>query len=75
MTGKMDHMLAGAAAGFQDVARFAGEERFQYGPNRLMVAMERRSIETAIGLDPAAILSEFHHKLRHATLPVHRRLN
>jgi hypothetical protein len=37
--------------------------------------VECRGIETAIGLDPPAILSEFHDKLRHAALPVHGWLN
>src|SRR5665213_2122552 len=72
---KVDHVLAGAAAGLQDVAGFAGEELLQFSPDRLMVAVECRGIETAIRLDPLAIFSEFHDKLRHVALPVHGWLN
>jgi hypothetical protein len=65
----MDHMLARAAADLQHLAGFAGEEFLQYRPDRLMVAVKGGGIEPAVGLDPPAIFTEFHDKLRHVTLP------
>ena len=61
-------MLAGAAAGLQHVAGFAGEELLQHRPDRRMVAVERRRIEPAVGLDRPAILAEFHDIFRHRAL-------
>ena len=69
MAGEIDHMLAGAAAGLDHVAGFAGKERLQAPPDRLMVAVKRRRVETAIGLDRPAVLAEFHHIFRHEALP------
>jgi hypothetical protein len=34
-----------------------------------MIAMKRRGIEPAVGLDPPAVFTEFHDKLRHVILP------
>ena len=65
---KMHDVLAGAAADLDHVAGFAGEELLQHRPDRLMVAMERRRIEPAVGLDPPAILAELHYKFRHRCL-------
>ena len=65
MAGEIDHMLAGAAAGLDHVAGFAGEKSLQHRPDRLMVAVKRRRIETAVGLDRPAILAEFHDILSH----------
>jgi hypothetical protein len=65
----MDHVLAGAAAGLKHVTGSAGQELLQHRPYRLMVAVKRRGVEPAIRLDPPAIFTEFHDKLRHVTLP------
>ena len=70
MAGKVHYVLAGAAAGLQDVAGSTGEEFFQYRPDRHMVAMERRRIEPAVGLDRPAILAKLNHKLGHRHSPV-----
>jgi hypothetical protein len=66
--GEMHHMLAGAAAGLQHLAGFAGEECLQHVPDRRMVTVERRRIEPAVGFDRPAILAELHHKLSHLNL-------
>ena len=50
------------------VAGFAGEEFLQHRPDRLMVAVERRRIEPAVGFDRPAILAEFHHIFSHVSL-------
>ena len=65
----MDHMLAGAAAGLDHVAGFAGKKLLQYRPDRLMVAVKRRRVETAVRLDRPAVLAEFHDKFSHGVLP------
>src|SRR5450759_3954899 len=62
---EIDHMLAGTAAGLDHVAGFAGKEFFQHRPDRPMVAVERRRVETAVGFDRPAILAEFHDIFRH----------
>ena len=61
-------MLAGAAAGFDHVAGFAIEEFLQDRPDRLMIAVKRRRIETAVRFNRLAVLAEFHNVLSH--LPV-----
>src|SRR5437879_73684 len=66
--GEIDHMLAGAAAGLQDVAGFTGEEWLQHRPDRLMVAVERRRVKATVGLDRPAVLAEFHDIFSHETL-------
>ncbi len=68
--GKIDHMLAGAAAGLDHVTGFAGKELLQHRPDRLMVAMKRRRVEAAVGFDRPAVLAEFHDIFRHGILPV-----
>ena len=45
----MHHMLPGAAAGLQHVARFAVKEPLQHGPDRRMVAVESGRVEPAVG--------------------------
>ncbi|MEY9509865.1 hypothetical protein ABIF16_000596 [Bradyrhizobium elkanii] len=70
LTGEIDDMLAGAAAGFQHVAGLAGEVVLQDGPDRLMVAMVRRRIEPTVRLDRLAVLAELHHEFRHRASPV-----
>ena len=55
----MHHMLAGAAAGLQHVAGFAGEEFPQDRPDRRVVAVERRRVEPAIGFNRLAGTGEF----------------
>jgi hypothetical protein len=72
MAGEMNHVLAGAAAGLDHVACFAGKKLPQYSPDHLMITVKRRSIETAVGLNPSAIPAELHDKLRHAVLPITR---
>ena len=62
-------MLAGAAAGLDHVAGFPGEELLQHGPDRLMVAVECRRVEPAVGFDRPAILAEFNDIFSHARLP------
>jgi hypothetical protein len=69
MAGEIDHMLAGAAADLNHIAGFPGEELPQHGPDRLMVAMECRRVEPAIGFDWPAILAEFNDIFSHARLP------
>ena len=64
----MHHVLAGAAAGLDHVAGFACKKWLQHRPDRLMVAMKRRGIETAVGFDRPAILAELHDKLSHRIL-------
>src|SRR5450432_2814282 len=59
MAGEIDHMLAGAAAGLDRVAGFAGEEFFQHRPDRQMVAVKRRGVEPAVGFDRPPVLAEF----------------
>ncbi len=66
--GEGDDMLAGAAAGLQDVTGPAGEGFLQDRPDRLVVAVERRRIEPAVRLDRPAILAEFDDIFRHETL-------
>ncbi len=68
MAGEIDHMLAGAAAGLDHVAGFAGQEFFQHRPDRLMIAMERRRVETAVGFDRPSVLAEFHDIVSHVRL-------
>ena len=63
-------MLAGAAAGLDHVTGFAGKELLQHRPDRLMVAVKRRGVETAVGFDRPAVLAEFHDIFRHGILPV-----
>src|SRR3981189_1373259 len=68
---EVDHMLAGAAAGLDHIAGFAGKEPLQHGADRLMVAVKRGRVETAVGLDWLAILAEFHDIFSHdALLPL-----
>src|ERR1700680_2703205 len=67
--GEIDPMLAGATAGLDHVAGFAGQELLQHRPDRLMVAVERRRVETAVGFDRPAVLAKFHHILSHDSLP------
>ena len=65
--GEIDGMLPGAAAGFDYVAGFAIEEFFQDRPDRLVIAVKRRRIETTIGFDRPAILTEFNNSIgRHS---------
>src|SRR5437879_3098129 len=66
--GEIDHMLAGAAAGFDHVTGFAGEEWLQHRPDRLMVAVKRRRIETTVWRDRPTVLSEFHDIFSHDIL-------
>jgi hypothetical protein len=65
-------MLAGAAAGLDHVTGFVGKELLQHRPDRLMVAVKRRGIETAVGFDRPAVLAEFHDIFRHGILPIGR---
>ena len=65
---EIDHMLAGAAAGLEHVAGLIGEVPQQDCPDRLMVAVERRRVETAVGFDPPAVLAEFHDIVSHVSL-------
>jgi hypothetical protein len=61
-------MLARAAARFQHVARHAVEEPSQHRPDRLMVAVKRRRIEPAVGLNLTAIPAKFEPIIRHRRL-------
>src|SRR4051794_41045170 len=67
--GKLDDVLPGAAAGLQHVAGFAGDEFFQHGPDRLVIAMERRRIKPAVRFDRSAVLAEFDDVVGHGTNP------
>src|SRR5882757_7057715 len=63
---EIDHMLAGAAAGLDHVAGFAGAIPMQYRADGLMIAMKRRRIQAPVRLDRPAILAELHHKFSHS---------
>jgi hypothetical protein len=65
MTREIDRMLAGAAAGLDHVTGFPGKVPQQHFPDRLVVAVERRRVETAIGFDPTSVLAEFHDIFSH----------
>ena len=65
MPGKIDHMLAGAAAGLDHVAGFACEIALQHRADRLMIAMKRRRVEAAVRLDRPAVLAELDDVLSH----------
>ncbi len=69
LPGEIHHVLAGAAAGFQHVARPAGEKFFQHRPDRLVVAMERRRVEPAVRFGRPAIPAELGDMLHHETSP------
>jgi hypothetical protein len=62
---EIDHMLAGAAAGLHDVTGFPGQKNFQYRPDRSMISVKCRRVETAVGFDrpaiPAELLDIFSH--------------
>jgi hypothetical protein len=62
-------MLTGAAASFDDIAGLLVEEGLKNLPDRLMVAVKRSRVETAIRLYRAAILAEFHHIFSHICGP------
>src|SRR5437899_2808100 len=47
-----------------------GAGRFQHRPDRLMIAMKGRGVETAVRLDRPAILAEFDHVFRHGAAPI-----
>src|SRR5450631_69321 len=64
---EIHHVLAGATAGFHDVAGFAVKEWQQYGADRLMVAMKGRRVEAAIRLDRPPVLAEFDNIFSHAS--------
>src|SRR5947209_1832075 len=70
VAGEIDHVLSGAAAGLDDVAGFAIEKFPQHLPNRLMVAVKCRRIQTPISFDRLAIPAEFHHVFRHCCYPL-----
>ena len=65
MTGQIDHMLAGAAAGFDHIAGFAGKERLQHCPDRFMIAVKCRRVEAAVGFHRPAVLAKFHDIFNH----------
>jgi hypothetical protein len=69
MTGKMDHVLAGSAADLDHVTGPAGDMLFQSRPQRLVIAMEGRRIETAIGLDAPAVPAKFNDIVSQLTSP------
>src|ERR1700716_4700417 len=68
MTGEIDHVLAGAAAGLKHRAGFPRKARLQHVSDRLMIAVERRRVETAVGFDRPSVLAEFHDIFSHQTL-------
>jgi hypothetical protein len=59
MFGEIDHMLAGAAAGLDHVAGFAGKEFLQARPDRPMIAVIGRRVEAAVGWNRTAVPAEF----------------
>jgi hypothetical protein len=69
MAGEMDHVLAGSTADLDHVARSPGEMPFEYSPERLVIAVEGRRIETAIGLDPPAVPAKFNDIFSQFTSP------
>src|ERR1035438_4347704 len=66
---EIDHMLTGAAASLHNVTGFPGQKAFQYRPDRLMVAVICRRVETAVWFDPPAVLAEFLDIFNHHILP------
>jgi hypothetical protein len=65
----MDHVLTGSAADLDDVSSLPGEMPGKRRPERLMIAVERRSIKPSIGLDAPTILAKFHHVFRQFESP------
>jgi hypothetical protein len=66
MTGEIDGMLAGAAAGLEHVAGFARKESLQHSTNRSVIAVKGRRVEPPVGFDRATILAEFSGMFSHA---------
>src|SRR3954466_130758 len=67
---EIHHVLPGAASGFEHIAGFAVEEFFEHRPDRLVIAVKCRRIETAIRLDRPAILAEFNDIFSHSPHPL-----
>lgn len=59
MAGEMDHVLAGSAADLDHIPREPSEMPFDRRPERLVIAMKRRRVETAVRLDPPAVPAKF----------------
>jgi hypothetical protein len=59
MAGEMDHVLAGSTADLDHVARPPSEVLSERRPERLVIAMEGRRIETAVRFDPPAVPAKF----------------
>jgi hypothetical protein len=66
MAGKIDDVLAGAAAEFKCIAGFSGEKPQQHRTDRLMIAVKGRGVEPPVGLNGSAIPAEFNAIFRHA---------
>ena len=72
---EVNRVLAGAAASLQHVSRFPGKARPQDGPYRLTVAMECRSVQSAVRLDRPLVPAEFRYVIRHQRLQSRARGN
>src|SRR4051794_23756771 len=66
---KIDHMLAGAATCFENVAGLAVQEALEHRPDRLVIAVKRRCIQAAIRLDRPAVFAELHDIFSHSRRP------
>src|SRR5690606_19425685 len=62
------YVLSGAAAGLEHIACLAAQEFFENRPDRDMVAVKRRRVETVIGCPRPAVVADVR-IVGHGTLP------
>jgi hypothetical protein len=70
MPREVHHMLAGAAADFDHVPGFSNQDALQHRPDRLMIAVKCRRVETAVGLNWPAIPAELNDIVSHDILRI-----
>src|ERR1700761_3751018 len=68
MTGELDDMLTGTAAGLHDIAGFPGKKPLQNVTDGPMVAMKGRCVEPPVRLPAAPVLAKFHDIVGHVSL-------
>src|SRR5690242_452198 len=69
MAREIDHVLPGAAADFDNVTFVRRQVSLQHASDSQMVAVVRRRVETAIGLDRPPVLAEFDDIFSHSAPP------
>src|SRR3954447_17099282 len=69
LAGELDHVLAGSTADLDHVPDAAGEMLLQSRPDRLVIPVKSRCIETAVGLDAPAVPAEFNDIVSQLTSP------